>query len=711
MLALRTTYGDLVSKLPAPGKVFDPVKLEAMVEPLHVRVEKNRGKVRTPIPLPAGESGATQGAEWSKEDVRGLEAWLVTEWSGGGYYIITVSDSTAPTPQKMEWEIYYHPNEYPEKTPPTLMAALSERPIPQPQQVRPMVAFPSAFPNGFPSGVAQGIQMPTQQAYVTPLHQRVDGGYRDFYAAQTGAQADAERRRYEERIRELEAQAARAREAELAAQHRQDLERAEARMRAEQQAQNDRFSKLEQMIAALAQAQARPANDAAVQQLQEQNRILAAQAEAERREREAERRDRELRDQMQRQAEENRRQIELLTAQLNGNQNKGLDPLIMMLQENARQQIEAVRQQMSQMTGFMMNPRDILAMAKESSNGLDQATRSITSTYQSIMEMQQKAVEQVLQLNSPGGSETIALVKEGLERASSFAERFIGGKTREAVTAQQAQAQMAAAQAQMAQAEAQALTARAAMMRQGQPQGTAPTNGAPANAVRPPVAAQPVPVQPIAPVAGPQGETREWQTSADPKAQPTNGAPAATAPSARDGWGVAPVPPIGPEVKVRRHLGRTDEEWFGPILPRVVQLREGVARFMESIAQTPPRLKDDGHVDGVEPDEAAGLILQASMLVMQQQIPIAAMIDLLGQGRIADFMDTLLPDAPQPYRDEVAQMVLHELQGGGEDDDDDDEDDPEDPEDETEEGGQAKRQAPPIALVPAASAPRPRAQS
>src|SRR5262249_22198483 len=159
------------------------------------------------------------------------------------------------------------------------------------------------------------------------------------------------------------------------------------------------------------------------EQLREQNRILEARAETERREREAERRDRELRDQMQRQAEENRRQIELITAQLQ-NQNKGLDPLIMMMQENSSQQIEPVREQarqattqMAQMQGFMMNPRDILAMAKESSNGLDQATRSITSTYQSILEMQRNAVEQILQLNNTGGSETIALVKEGLERA------------------------------------------------------------------------------------------------------------------------------------------------------------------------------------------------------------------------------------------------------------------------------------------------------
>jgi len=35
----------------------------------------------------------------------------------------------------------------------------------------------------------------------------------------------------------------------------------------------------------------------------------------------------------------------------------------------------------------------------------------------------------------------------------------------------------------------------------------------------------------------------------------------------------------------------------------------------------------------------------------------------------------LLPDAPQPYRDEVAQMIIAELSGEGDDDEGDDDDD------------------------------------
>ena len=446
-------------------------------------------------------------------------------------------------------------------------------------------------------------------------------------------------------------------------------------MRAEQAAQNDRFTKLEQLIAAMA-TNNKPAVDPAIEQLKEQNRILAMQAENEKREREAERRERELRDQMLRQAEDTRRQIEQLTALQTQNSNKGLDPLILMMQENARQQVEAAREQarqstaqMTQLQAFMMNPRDIMAMAKESSNGLDQATRSITSTYQDILSMQRQAVEQILQLNNTGGSETIALVKEGLERASSFAERFIGGKTREAVTAQQTQAQLAQANATAMTAQAAAMQAQAAMQanaarqqaQQGQqaPQGQqVPNNGAPINGT---------PVKP-----------------------PVNQSPAGK--PAVDAWSTAPVAPLVPEIKVQRHLGRTDQEWFGPILPRVEELRTGVERFLDSLKQAPHRLTEDGHVDGIEPEQAADLILQATTIVMQQQIPIPAMTDLLGQGRIADFMDTLLPNAPQPYRDEVAQMVLHELQGGGDDEDDDDDEDDEDPD-------EAEAPKPAIAIV------------
>jgi hypothetical protein len=529
----------------------------------------------------------------------------------------------------------------------------------------------STFPNGLPGGASLNGQ-PQQVVYVDrPIQQPA---YQQLYQAprtelnpaygptNASAAAEAERRRHEDQLKELQAQLIRAREEQMQAQHRQELERAEARMRVEQQAQNDKFSKLEQMIAALATAAtARPAVDPAIEQLKEQNRMLAAAAENERREREAERREREMKDLIRQQAEDSRRQIDaMLAAQA---ANKGPDPMIMFLQESARSQVEAVKEQsrnqtaqMAQMATFMMQPRDIMAMAKESSNGIDQSTRSLAGAYTDILNMQRQAVEQILQLNSNGGSETIQLIEKGLDRASSFAERFIGGKTKEAVSAQQSQAQLAQANAAAMQAQAQAMTVQAQMQRHAAAQPQVTDSGLNGPKVMPAT-------------AGPNGETQVSQTSS---AKPMPKVPG------NESWTTGPIPAIGVVPTVKRTLGHTDEEWFGPIMPKVVELRDGVDRFIESIGMEPKRLNKDGTVEGVEPEQAASVILQAAMIVMQQQLQIPAMTELLGQGRVADFMDVLLPDAPQPYRDEVAQMVLSALQGGDEDEEDGEDEDEED---------------------------------
>jgi hypothetical protein len=691
-------------------KNFDPLKLEAMNEPLAVRVEKKKGNVRTMIPLPAGDDGAPQGANYSKEDVRALEQWLVTEWAGGGYYVITVNDSSVPVPQKMEWEIYYDLGQYPEKTPPTLMAAVSDRvvaptPTPhQPPQVRYMA--PSAFPNGFPLGMpvapAQSYS-PTWAQWQAPQYPATQLMGSSAY----NPQAEAEKRRYEEQLRSVETQLAKAREEALAAQHRQDLERARAE-------QNERMSKLEQMFTQFVQTQqnARPAVDPALEAMKEANRMLEARLDAEKREREAERRENELKEQIRRHSEETQAKFEALIA--SQQQNKGLDPLILMMQENTRQQAEASREQarqftaqMAQLSGFMMNPRDIMLMAKESSNGLDNATRSIAGAYESILAMNRQAVEQILQLQNTGGSETIGLIREGMERAAGFAEKYIGGKVKEATVGQQSQAQIATAQATHAQAQAQAMHAQVqaqalaaqAAARAGQQVPPAP--GQPHTPAPNAAAAQPRAgangaangVHPVTAQAGPSGETLVSQTSSAPL-------------PANDAWGTSPVPSVtaGPESKVKRHLGHTDEEWFGEILPHVQRLREGVARFIESLQQTPPRLLPNNHVDGVEPAQASNAILQVAMMVMQRQMPILAMTDLLDQGRVADCMDVLLPDAPQPYRDEVAQKIIETMKG--EDEDPDDLDDPDDGGgDDGDDGDDAAHEAQPPAQLAVVKAP------
>lgn len=665
-----------------------------MIEPLFVRVEKKKGNVRQPIPLPAGEQGEPQGANYSKEDVLGLENWLVTNWSGGGYYVISVTDSTTPVPQKHEWEIFYHPSEYPERTPPTLSSAAAA-PAPgltsQPNlRVMPPNPYgaPSAFPNGFPPNPAPQAQpVYAQQGYAPQGYGY--GGQPQWWPQTTligtNGSDGVDRRRYEDQVRSMEVQLAKAREDAMTAQHRQELDRVSV-------AQVERFNKLEAMMVQLAQAQTKPAVDPAVEAMKEQNRILQDRLENEKREREAERRERDLKDEMRRSTEETQRRFEeLMAAQ---QQNKGMDPFLLMMQQLTQQHSAAMQEQQRNFTAQlaslqsqMMTPRDILAMAKESSGGLDQATRSITNAYQDILQMSRQAVEQALAINTQGGSETIGLIKEGMERATGMAEKYIGGKVKEATVAQQAQAEMAKAQAMAMQATA------ATKQAEVQGQMLAAQLAARAAAANPQAQAAAPAAQPTAqnkpntqPVAGPNGAHPQAQTAP----ANSNGQAQVTQPPAApvvDSWSTGPVPPaasISPEEASRavRRLGHTDEEWFGMILPQVHELRAGVDRFLDSLRMQPPRLLADGHVDGVEPDQAANVILQAGQQVMQRQLPILAMTELLAQERVAEFMDVLLPGAPQPYRDHVSQTIFNTLKAlNGEDDDPDDDEDGEDDED------------------------------
>lgn len=605
-------------------KVFDPLKLEAMTEPLSVRVEKMKGNVRTPIPLPPGADGSQQGTNWSKSDVNGLEQWLVTDWAGGGHYLITVSDSTLPTPTKMDWAVFYAPVEYPEKIPPTLSAAAQPERVtstPAPQ-VRPMSNFyPSAFPNGLPPVQAHPASVaPAPQAYyAAPAYAPPAPSWRDRVEVPNSATATAEveRRRLEEQVREMQTQVARAREEQVQAQHKAELERAEQRMRAEQFALREQFDGLKSTIAQLAQtltasAVAKPSGpDPEVLALREEIR-------AQRERSEQERRDREMRDLIQRQQDETRRQAEQFQLQLQQLQTKAPDPLLQFMHENARQQAEATKEQarsqqaqMERLQSFMMNPRDIMAMSRESSTGIDQVTRQITGAYQDILQMQRQAVEMTLQLASP--SESIGtVVDKNLDRLAGLADRYFGNKTREAVEAQRSQAQMATAQATAMQAQATAMQVQAGL------------SGAPAPAE---IVASPVP---------------------------------------------EPVAPAGPQVP--HNLGRTDVEWFGPILGQVEQLRQGVATYLESIQLDPVRVDGDGDPEGVSSAGAAHSVMMAIGVVVERKLPIPAMQELILTGRVVDFVNVLLPDAPAPFRDEVIELLKQELAGEGDEEEDEDED-------------------------------------
>ena len=152
---------------------FDPAKLQAMVEPLSVRIDKIKGQnQKMPIELPP-KGGAAPGSDWTRDEVAKLENWLLMEWTGGGFYHAIVVDSQG---NRMEWEFVYDPKLYPERPAPNTSGAIplpTGIPLPQAQPAQP----PSPYTVNFPPmastqpGYAPGYAQPQPQPQAQPQPQ------------------------------------------------------------------------------------------------------------------------------------------------------------------------------------------------------------------------------------------------------------------------------------------------------------------------------------------------------------------------------------------------------------------------------------------------------------------------------------------------------------------------------------------------------------
>ncbi len=659
----------MVPKIPPK---FDLAKLESMTEPFTIRVEKIRGNMRHEVPLPPSENGNPPGEGWSKEQVRGVEQWLVKEWSGGGQYSITIVDSSQP-PLQMEWPAFYNPIEFPDRIPPPL-AVSSSVPAPAPthqqqQQARFMTAqfnggmlLPQAASYPQPQQQPQGFfpPMPQPTGYQQPIPQQMP--YNPAY--------DADKRRLEAQLEQMQAQLAQARE--------QAAQGAFERRAAEMKAESDRrFTELQQLIQQMGQnlVKSQPAHDPAIDQLREQNRLLQEQMRAAQAETERQRRESELRDMIRTNQEETRRQIEAANARyellMRETANKGPDPVVTMFQEQMRMQVESMKEmartnqaQMDRVQANIMRPQDLLQIVKDSSNGADQVQSQMNRAWQDMFQIQRSLIEQAAQLNQGGGNEVIGLVRDIGGGVQKMVEKYTGGKTKEAVAGLHAQSEMARAQADviksnndrlaaMAQTEARVKQVGPGQQTQAVPVSAAPTNG--------------------------NGNGNGHANGKPPWVAPNHTVPAQAAtglngPSTVEG--PAPAPAANQARKIK---GRTDVEWFGVLLPKVIELRGGVDRLIESLSMNPPRMDpaNPEAPDGVVPEQTAMAVHQAAMFIMEKQIPIPAMTDLLIQGMVPDFCDVLLPDAPQAYRDDVAKLLLSIGSEEGDEDSDEDEDDDE----------------------------------
>lgn len=661
-------------KAQRPDNSLDVAKLEQMVEPLTVIIEKTKNGNRSPIPLPIGDSGQA-GVGWSKDEVLAIQqGWLVNEWSGGGFYTITVTDDTKPVPSRLSWSPFWPPDQYPEKIPPTLQGAAAPRlQIVQPSP--PQAPHMTQFPGGLPSG---GIFAQPQQPQYAPPYQPQYGQPPQVYGMQPGpfnpyaaqaAQADADRRRLEEQLAKSNADLAAQRLETVQRQHQADLDRERS---ANATAVAALEQKLAQIMTTLTQTQQTSAKSPEMEQLREAQRLAELRYENERRERESERRETQLKEMISSMAAQTQRQIEALQqnyqAQMTALGTNKSDPMMQMLAEQNRNFIQALGEISRQSSGaidkfqqFMMSPRDIMAMQKDSSTGIDALTSKFASVYGNVMDMQQKVIENAMQLNQ-GGSETIGLIKEGISTAKDAFERYVVNSNKTKQVADNAQSAAVQAQAQAAAIQAQAQVAIQQL--QNQPPQPAPTPQPPRQAPSQGLGGVPQPVN-----GAKAFEEYQRQRQANGVAQqPQPGQPEH----------LINAQGVPPPVSTPLRLGHTDEQWFGQaFLSEAMQVRAAVAMYMDGLNQKPPVIAEDA----ATPQRVADGIQQAQAVVIMQNMPIPAMVNLLNQGHFKEFLEVLLPDAPEPYRDDVVAILRHKLEGIEPGDDDDGDDDGEDDDD------------------------------
>lgn len=659
---------------PRPDNSLDVAKLEQMVEPLTVIIEKTKNGNRSPIPLPIGDSGQA-GVGWSKDEVLAIQqGWLVNEWSGGGFYTITVTDDTKPVPARLSWSPFWPPDQYPEKIPPTLQGAAAPRLQIVPQPLPPQAPHMTQFPGGLPSGGIFAPQQPQYahpQQYAQPYPPQYGQPPQPYnpYAAQA-AQADADRRRLEEQLAKTQADLAAQRLETVQRQHQADLDRERS---ANATATAALEQKLAQIMATLAQTQQTSAKSPEMEQLREAQRLAELRYENERREREAERRETQLKEMIASMAAQTQRQIEVLQqnyqAQMTALGTNKSDPMMQMLAEQNRNFIQALGEISRQSSGaidkfqqFMMSPRDIMAMQKDSSTGIDALTSKFASVYGNVMDMQQKVIENAMQLNQ-GGSETIGLIKEGINTAKEAFERYVvnTNKTKQVTDNANSAAVQAQAQAQAIQAQA-AVAIQQLQNQPPQPQA-APSQPRPTPAPSNGLGGVPQPIN------GSKAfeEFQRQRQSSGVAQQPHPGQPEHLI----NAQGVPP--PISAPLR----LGATDEQWFGPFLNETMQLRGAVAMYMAGLNQKPPVIADDA----ATPQRVADGIGQAQALVIMQNMPIPAMVQLLNQGHFKEFLEVLLPDAPEPYRDDIVVILRQKLEGAEPDDGDEKDEDGEEGDD------------------------------
>lgn len=719
--------GDFMAATKEKDNRFDPVKLSNMTEPLTVRVEKMRGhgNVRQPIELPSKGDAQTgfmpPGTGWTRDEVMQLENFILTKWSGGGYYDFTVTDAKG---DRMSWPGVWDTRLYPEKVPPnTVEAALVSAVQAQtpaagpsvPMNAQPMGSQPQTGwpPNGWtPNGIGynnpafsgpimppgqvanqqtqqnpqwvqpqqqgpwgqqgwpqQGPWVPPQHAFEPPLRARDDHEKRELAAKLQQAELamkDLEHRTALQQMQQQHAQQMQAVQEELrrlSTTNRSDEDSQVQRMR--EQLMEQQLKQMQQQseaqVAALREQIARvletPRDNDELRRLradqerqaieiQRQREEYERRIERERDQRERERRDEQIQREMREAREATERRIEALTASRHAS-----DPIFDALKETTRMQTEQMREMArlqqantDKMAAFMVAPAQLASIMKDNSHGADGVMRSMIQSVGEIGNLYKSAAESVLQM-SGGGSEppAVRLIQEGMARAGEVVDRFLAVKRDSVISEGKVkQAEVQRDQTKI-QAEAHLRSQAMHVQAQQQQQHWSPP---------PPVVSGNGEARPVqGPEAGkaPNGATAGGFAGAQASTkQPRRSGMIEYQEPSKPKHAVGPID-LPPEPVPPNSTAPPEEEIFKMAYESVQRLRRGVA---------------DGKLT---PDQTVDAILQGVQHVLSNGLDVPA-FTLFQQERWADFMDIMLPEAPQTFRDECAQILAEETDPAGPDD-------------------------------------------
>lgn len=623
-----------------PSMEYDDARLDELAPPLQVNIEKVVAGRSTPVEVPVKPGESEMGAGWTSADVRELRSFIPRKWSGSGNYIVTVTDANK---KKLRWSWYFSPSEYPTLPSPDASQAIEGAGgviSPAAAQAQAAAAAQAAVPMSIPTGPTASPMMiaPPHDPYMgwlgssapNPHTQRASGVPGAYMQTPQSARPVAQYggpTMFGQPLPQVTpiASPSVTSEVQKEREERLKLEAQIERGRLEQ-TYNERFGtinsevrslagSLQHLMSAVEKLATRPATEETPAERAMKERL--AQLEKERSDDKI----------AQLIASQNAQMTQLIT-QMQANVDKqiaaiaakpsGPDPQMTMMLEffkmNATQQQQAMTLQLEAIksqAASQPNTFQIIELMKSSQSGVEQQAQAFSKAWELMM----TGVETILQNQGPGVHPALEMLGQGVQAAAQIGQQYV--QMRENVGQQQAQATAMQAQSQAQLAQAIAV--------QRQPAALAGPQVAP-------------PVQPTPPAAAPAEATSSNEDKPDDDdddddddADDDDEASSAV---------VAPAV-VSPEVTADRK--KRDQQNFGVALSSVERLRKGVR---------------DGKLDAAK---AAFAIVQGVDQVAKAKAVVPA-FGLWIEGRIAELVDLMLPDAKPSFREEVVGAILHMAQ-------------------------------------------------